>query len=231
MNATRRLLLATAVAAALATPGFAAEPYVTGKMLDLTVLVPPPPAKGSAADQADMEAVLKAQAEASDARRAQALADSDETVYVMFTPTLGAAFNAATTPKAAAFFARIGDSEDDTLDAAKPYFGRVRPWLANPAVKPYAKQTKSGSYPSGHTTRVAICAIMLSMILPEKKDAIWARADDYAQSRVIGGMHYPTDILAGWRTGTAMATVMLRDPAFQSDLAAVKTEVRAAMGM
>lgn len=231
MNASRRLLLTTALSLALAFPAFAAEPYVTGKMLDLTVLVPPPPAKGSDADKADMQAVLEAQAHASDARKAQALADSDETVYVMFTPVLGEKFTAANTPKAAHLFERIGDSEDDTLDAAKPFFGRIRPWIANTDVKAIAKPTKSGSYPSGHTTRVTINAIMMSMMVPEKKEQFWARADDYAESRVIGGMHYPTDISAGWRTGTAMATMMLQDPAFKADFNAAKTEVRAALGM
>lgn len=231
MNALRRLLLSTALVATLATPSFAAEPYVTGKMLDLTILVPPPPAKGSDADKADTAAVLMAQANASEARKAQALADSDETVYVMFTSVLGEKFVAANTPKAAKLFERIGDSEDDTLDAAKPIFGRVRPWLANPDIKAIARPTKSGSYPSGHTTRVTIDAIMMAAMLPEKKEAIWDRANDYAESRVIGGMHYPTDLLAGWRTGTAMATVMLQDPAFKADFEAAKVEVRAAMGM
>lgn len=231
MNALRRLLLSTALVATLAMPSFAAEPYITGKTLDLTVLVPPPPAKGSDAEKIDMAAVLTAQANASDARKAQALADSDETVFVMFTSVLGDKFVAANMPKAAKLFERIGDSEDDTLDAAKPYFGRVRPWLANPEVKAIAKPTKSGSYPSGHTTRVTIDAIMVAAMMPEKKEAIWARANDYAESRVIGGMHYPTDLLAGWRTGTAMATVMLHDTAFKADFEAAKIEVRAALGM
>lgn len=231
MNTLRRLLLSTAVLAALALPSFAAEPYVTAKMLDLTVLVPPPPAKGSDADKMDMAAVLTAQANASDARKAQALADSDEVVFYVFGAVMGDTFIASNMPKVAKLFERIADSEADTLDAAKPFFGRVRPWLANPEVKAIAKPTKSGSYPSGHTTLVTIDAIMLSAMLPEKKEVIWARAGDYAESRVIGGMHYPTDLLAGGRTGTAMATIMLQDPAFKADFDAAKIEARAAMGL
>ena len=234
MIRTRRLLAATILAATLSLPGFAAEPYVTAKMLDLTVLVPPPPAKGSAADKADMQAVLAAQAAqagASDARKAQAFADSEETVYLMFTRVLGDKFVPSATPKAAALFERIGASEGDTLDAAKPFFGRVRPWIANPEVKAIAVPTKSASYPSGHTTLVTIEAIMVAAMVPEKKAEIWARADDYAESRVIGGMHYPTDILAGCRTGTAMATVMFQDPAFKADFEAAKAEVRGALGL
>lgn len=232
MTFSRRLLLTTVLAASLAMPAFAADPYINGKMMDLTVLVPPPPAKGSDADKADMQAVIDAQAKASDARKAQALVDSDETAYVMFTSILGDKFVAANTPKASAMFDRIGDSEDDTLDAAKPFFGRVRPFLANPdVVKAYAKPSKSGSYPSGHTTRVTIMAIVLAAMVPEKKAEIWARASDYAESRVVGGVHYPTDVLAGWRTGTAMAAVMFQMPGFKADFDVAKTEVRAALGM
>jgi acid phosphatase (class A) len=215
--------------AMLATPASAAEPYITAKAMDLAVLVPPPPAKGSAADAADMRAVLAAQAHASPARRARTLPDSDETVFVMFGGLVGPKFAPATLPKTTAMFERIGDSEDDTLDAIKPVFGRVRPWLANPAVKAYAKPTKSPSYPSGHTTRIAIAAAVLADMLPEKKREIWARAADYAESRVIGGMHYPTDIDAGWRTGAAMTAVLFQLPGFRADLEAAKAELRAAL--
>ena len=215
----------------MAAPAFAAEPYVTAKMMDLSQLVPPPPAKGSPEDIADMRAVLAAQARASEARRAQALVDSDETVFVMFTSVLGAKFDATALPKTSAMFERIGESEDDTLDAAKPIFGRVRPWIADTDVKAFAKPTKSGSYPSGHTTRVAICAIVMSVLVPEKQREFWLRADDYAESRVVGGMHYPSDLAAGWRTGTAMAAVMFSQPGFRADLAAAKAEVRAALGL
>jgi acid phosphatase (class A) len=231
MSITRRLLLATSLIAGLAFQAQAAEPYITSKTMDLTVLVPPPPAKGSAQDQADMQAVLEAQANASEARRAQALADSDETIYVMFAAILGPKFNAASLPKTSLLFERIGESEDETLDAAKPFFGRVRPWMANPEVKAYARPSKTPSYPSGHTTRVNIDAIMMAAMVPEKKTEIWARADDYAQSRVIGGMHYPTDIVAGRRTGSAMAAVMLQDPKFKADFDAAKAELRSVLGL
>ena len=36
--------------------------------------------------------------------------------------------------------------------------------------------------------------MVLAMMLPEKRDAILARADDYAYSRLICGVHYPTDL-------------------------------------
>lgn len=231
MNATRRFLLATTLAFSLVLPAFAAEPYVTNKNVDLTTLLPLPPAKGSALDKAEMQMVLETQAQASDARKKQALEDSEESVYVMFTRVLGDKFTAANTPKLAAMFERIAESEGDTLDPAKPVFGRVRPWIANPEVKAYSKPTKSEAYPSGHTTLVTMTAIVVAAMVPEKRDEIWARAYDYAQSRVVGGMHYPSDIEAGRRAGTAIAAVLFTLPQFQADFAASKVETRAALGL
>ena len=231
MNSTRRLLLAGFASLALASPAFAADPYVTAKMLDIATLMPPPPVKDSAEDKADMQAVLDAQAHSTVERQAQAKVDSAEDIYTVYGRVLGDKFQAAALPKTTALFAAIGDSEDDTLDAAKPYFGRVRPWLANPAVKAYAKPSKSGSYPSGHTTRAAVYAIAMSEIVPEKKREFWLRSQDYAYSRIVGGMHYPTDIESGWRAGSAMAAIMMGEPRFQADLAAARTELRAALGL
>jgi len=232
MTVTKRALLAGCFALSLVAPAFAADPYVTAKMMDIASLMPPPPVKGSPADLADLQAVIDAQAHASDARKAQTVADSDETIYVMFSNVLGSNFVEAKLPKTSHLFARIGDSEDDTLDAAKPVFGRLRPWMGHPdQVKVIAKPTKSGAYPSGHTTRVAMGAIFLSAMVPEKQADIWARAEDYAYSRVIGGMHYPTDIESGWRAGTAMAAMMQQQPEFRADFDAAKAELRAVLAL
>ena len=232
MSCFQRLLLASCVAVSFATPSFAADPYVTGKMLDLAPLMEPPPVADSAEDKADLKAVIDAQAAASEDRKKQAFVDSDESVDVVLGSVLGPKFVLTNLPKTAALFARIGDSEDDTLDAAKPFFGRKRPWIGHPdEVKAIAKPTKSGSYPSGHTTRATLYAIVMSAMVPEKQREIWVRAHDYTYSRVVGGMHYPTDIDAGWRAGTAMAAVMMALPNFQADFAAAKAELRAGLGL
>jgi acid phosphatase (class A) len=226
----KHLLLAGCFAFSLSGPAIAKDPYVTAAMVDIARLMPPPPAKGSPAEAADMQAVLDAQAHASDTRKAQALTDSKENIHVVFNSVLGDTFATANLPKTTKLFERIGDSESATLDAAKPVFARQRPWIANPAVKAYATPSKSPSYPSGHTTRVTIDAIVMAKMIPEKQREIWTRANDYAESRVIGGMHYPTDIQAGERSGTVIAAAMFEQPDFKADLEAAKTELRTALG-
>ena len=226
-----RLLMAGWFALFLAVPLASAQPYVTSKTLDIAILMPPPPVAGSPADIADLNAVLAAQAQASEARKLQSLTDSEETIFVMFTSVLGDRFVPDALPKVSTLFSRISETENATLDAVKPIFARVRPWIAHPEVKAFTRPSRTGSYPSGHATQVAIDAIMLSAMVPEKRAEIWARARDYAQSRVVGGMHYPTDLEGGWRAGTAMAAVMFQLSNFRADFDAAQAEVRAVLGL
>jgi acid phosphatase (class A) len=212
---------------------FAAEPgpYLSAKQLDLTIMLPPPPAAGSVMEKSESAGVIAVQKNASPERIKLASEDAEETVFAMFTRTLGNRFAAANLPKATIFFTRVMSSETAVVDPAKKLFGRVRPFLANSEIKALIKPSTSGSWPSGHTTRVTMGAIILSAMLPERKDAIWARADEYAESRIVGGMHYPSDLDAGRRAGTAMASVMFADPGFRADYEAAKTEVRMALGL
>jgi acid phosphatase (class A) len=229
MLASRRSLLAVSFALGLAGPAFAKDPYVSSEFIDLSMLLPPPPAIGTPEGAADLQAVLDAQAHASEARKAQAIADAGETVFVMFTPVLGEKFNTEALPKLTKLFERINDSESATVNPAKLVFAKPRPWIASSAVVPMPKPSKSFSYPSGHTTRVTMSAIILSAMLPEQKDAIWARAADYAESRVIAGEHYPSDLVGGERSGSALAALMWQEPNFRADFEDAKAEVREAL--
>jgi acid phosphatase (class A) len=152
-------------------------------------------------------------------------------VYAMFSSVLGANFKPANLPLFTAMFARMGDTEDAVVDPVKAFFGRTRPFLNNPDIKPLVKPSKTGSYPSGHTSRSTMMAIVLSSMLPEQRAAIFARANDYAESRVIGGMHYPNDLDAGRRAGSAMAATLLASPTFNTDFDAAKLELRKTLGL
>jgi acid phosphatase (class A) len=227
---TRRTLLALALVVgsnAFAAPG----PYLTHKQLDVTPFLPAPVANGSAEDRAQQLLVIAAQKAASPERIALANSDADETVYAMFSTVLDANFKPANLPLFSAMFERMGETEDAVVDPVKAYFGRTRPFLNNPEIKPLVKPSKSGSYPSGHTSRSTMMAIVLSSMLPEKRAAIFARANEYADSRIIGGMHYPNDLEGGRRAGTAMAATLLASPTFQTDFDAARVELRKALGL
>jgi acid phosphatase (class A) len=228
---TRRFVIALALTLPLSAAMAGEKPYVTASDLDLRLFLPMPVQAGSDADKAEQAAVLEAQRKASPERIALAQADAEESVFDMYTRTFGDKFNPASLPKIAHLFARVGESEDAVVDPAKPFYGRVRPWLANPEIKPLVKATKSGAYPSGHTTRVAAVATILTAMIPEKRELIWNRAAEYAESRVIGGMHYWPDIAAGWRSGSAFAVAIMDNAEFKADFPEAKAELRQALGL
>ena len=224
--------LALAFLAFCALPAFAADPsYLPPGQPDLILLLPAPPPAGSALERAELAAVAAAQKAATPERIALAVADANESVFDMFTRTLGTDFVQASLPATAAFFARVGESEDAAVGPAKTHFGRKRPFLTSPEIKALVPASKSGSWPSSHTSHVTLTAIVLAAMLPERRDAIWARAAEYAESRVIGGVHYPLDLDAGRRAGTAIAAVMFTNPGFRADLEAARAETRRVLGM
>ena len=51
-----------------------------------------------------------------------------------------------------------------------------------------------GSYPSGHTVRGWMCALLLSEIAPQRSDTLFARGWMYGESRVIEGAHWQSDV-------------------------------------
>jgi len=217
---------------AFATGSNSAElPYLTTHQLDIIPFMPAPVANGSAEDKEQQTQVLAVQRAASVERIALANKDAEETVFAMFSSVMGANFTPTNLPLSNRIFDRIGETEDAVVDPVKKYFGRTRPFVNNPEIRALVKPSTSGSYPSGHTSRSTMMAIILSKMVPEKRVAIFDRANEYAQSRIIGGMHYPQDLEAGRRAGSAMAATLLASPTFMADFEVSRAEIRKALGL
>jgi acid phosphatase (class A) len=189
--------------------------YLDPTQLDLTILLPPPPPSPSAQESADEEQVEQAVADRTPAQLAAAEAESMRTVF-FFAPSLGPPFTKGKLPVTARFFSHIRSDVEVIIDRAKVYWARARPNGA---------QKMQGSYPSGHAAFAASTAIVLSQLIPAKREWIFEQARMFAQNRVILGVHYPTDIAAGWTAGTVAAYAMLRGAAFRHDFAAAKAEL------
>jgi acid phosphatase (class A) len=191
--------------------------YLKPGELDLTLLLPPPPPPNSAEEKQDEDAVASMIAQRSPSEVAEARDESKRTVF-FFATAIGPQFQASDLPVTAAFFKRMNGDVEELVRFAKDYWERARPADA---------REKHGSYPSGHAAFAASTAIVLSMMLPEKRDAIFDRARIFSLNRIVLGVHYPSDIAAGWTAGTVIAAAMMRDAKFQGDYAASKREVRA----
>ncbi|MCJ2121805.1 phosphatase PAP2 family protein, partial [Methylobacterium sp. J-077] len=53
----------------------------------------------------------------------------------------------------------------------------------------------SPSFPSGHTTVAYTSSYLLAMLVPQQYQSMLARAADYANDRIVLGVHYPLDII------------------------------------
>jgi acid phosphatase (class A) len=63
-------------------------------------------------------------------------------------------------------------------------------------------------------------------MVPEKKAEIFARAARYSYHRMVGGVHYRSDIEAGRISGAVIAAIMMQNPNFQEEFSKAGSEVR-----
>jgi acid phosphatase (class A) len=190
--------------------------------------LPPSPAPGSPEDQADLAGVLKAQAARTPAQAAQVLAEKPSSPK-LFQPVLGPDFGPEHEP---IIYGLMGDAERETglIDHdMKDKYQRPRPFRAHQEVHP-VYQENGLSYPSGHAAAAYACAVLLTQIYPDKKAALLQQAAEIAENRVIGGVHYPSDIVTGEKLGRAIAQALLANPSFQQSLAVAKEAALAPAG-
>ncbi|MBC7479733.1 MAG: phosphatase PAP2 family protein [Pseudorhodobacter sp.] len=226
-------ITALALAVSFAAPMFAedAKPFADATQIDLTALLPTPPATGSAAMNAELAQVLTIQVTRTEAQAARAVADDAEDAWVFSDVIANPKFTKENLPKFTAFFDRVTATEGAVVDPSKKIWARPRPYMYSELVMPLLDKSKSGAYPSGHATVGTLMGIVLANMVPEKHTEIMARAWEYGQNRVVAGMHFPTDIEAGHISGSVIAETIMAHPDFIDEFAAAKTELRAALGL
>lgn len=223
-------LFVAASAASYAAPSAEAS-YLDARQIPLGVLLAPPAADGSERQQADLDAVLNAQRSRTPEQVARAKADATKSVF-RFADVLGPDFNEAGLPKTAALFEAVDHDAERVAKGGKHFFSRARPFIASRDVQPIVPKRPGddyNSYPSGHATFGYLCAILLAQMVPEKRDALFARGREFGMNRVVDGVHYPSDVEAGRIDGTLVAAALMANPDFQRDFADAKAEVRAAL--
>jgi len=230
-------LLPTFLAAALVCslpflPLAAAElhpTWIDPAALELQHVLPPPPAPGSELEANDLRALRTAVAARTvdDERRITADLPCD---LDRFTDVLGPAYTAARMPKLAALIEHVFQDGELAVLAAKSAIGRKRPYTMDPDLHTFGHQSHSTSYPSGHATFGYLAAIVLGIIVPDRRDALFARANQYGLNRFEAGTHYPSDLEAGKISAAVIAEALLGNAGFQHELTDVRIEISHASG-
>lgn len=92
-----------------------------------------------------------------------------------------------------------------TSEVLKAYFARLRPDF-----DPHLDFVSSAAYPSGHANNAAVVYILFIMLVPQARHPGWQLAAAAmiivtGLSRIMLGVHWPTDVIGGWMLGTSFA--------------------------
>ena len=114
------------------------------------------------------------------------------------------------------FVQELMDDIDSIIMKLKFFYNRIRPFqLANVygyALNPMPTvSSQSPSYPSGHTIQSRVFADILSFKYPDQHDMLDKFADKCSKSRIILGVHFPSDEVFGLQ----VATGIVRDKHFK----------------
>ncbi|MFV1984938.1 MAG: phosphatase PAP2 family protein [Thiohalomonadales bacterium] len=91
----------------------------------------------------------------------------------------------------------------------KHYTLRLRPYTRHSLINLGTPALDKYSFPSGHTLHAVSFTIIASHYIPGIAWILVPITGMIASSRVILGLHYPTDVFAGVVIGTSVATVII----------------------
>src|SRR6266567_2231256 len=237
------------------------SPYLAPGAFDAVNLLPPPPEPNSTEQKRDVERVLQTQKTSTPERMRLAQADARvdlsrfadvlgpnfmpdkmPVVAAFFRkvardtgPVVGMAKDCWERPRPFVVNAQIhppGQMQQATAIAPGTVAQNTAPHgPGSPCLPAGPTPAFSYSYPSGHSTFGAVTGILLANMVPEKRRELFARAWDYGESRVVGGVHFPTDVESGRIEATAMVALMMQNAEFRADLAAARVELRRSLGL
>ena len=197
-------------------------------------LLPPPPAAGSPAEAADLEAYRAFVGLRGSPRWELASRDADLSFPALVRPfacALGMPISTERTPHLAMLLRRSMIDAGLATYTAKDHYNRVRPFVArkeascSPVEEP--RLVKDGSYPSGHSALGWAAGLVLAGVAPDRADAVLARGYQYGQSRAVCGVHWQSDVDAGRVVGAAAVARLQAEPAFVAQMAEARREVAA----
>jgi acid phosphatase (class A) len=218
------------LAAGTAAQVHAADVYLTRPQVQQAMaILPPPSPPGTAEDQADRAATDRAFAARSPEDFNAALQEEKFDAFA-FAAVIGPNFRADRLPHVAALFKEAEHETKEAVDESKDHWMRVRPCPPESACAKHPDEAKKKSYgyPSGHSSRATVDALLLAQLFPQDSDALMQHARDIGWRRVVKGVHTLQDIYGGRVFGQSLADAMLTSPVMQRDLAAARAELRAA---
>ncbi len=208
--------------------------FSTEELPDLIKCLPPPPDFNSPEFSYDVLRYQWGKTQRLDSVRA-AIARRDavwsyDALLAEFNVPFGMTISRTETPEIWRLMVNSLATTDQMRVAPKAYYHRLRPFEMYEehllSTETEAELSGEGSYPSGHTMRGWLAALLLAEINPARADTLFARGWMYSESRVIEGAHWQSDIDAT-RVGASIGYAALHtSPDFLAQLEKAKNEFR-----
>ena len=227
-------ILLYALFLSLAVCSYAQETYLaTEELPDLIQCLPAPPQKGSPAFKYDVKRYQWGKEQRKDPARAEMAYKDALWTYDALLGQFASAFGLVVSKEGTPQIWKLMETSLRTIDqirvAPKAYFHRIRPFE-------YFKESTStgeddvlrgeGSYPSGHTIRSWLTALLLSEINPASANAVYKRAWQYGESRVVAGAHWQSDVDASRVAASIGYSRLQTSPAFRAQMSLAQEEFR-----
>ncbi len=199
---------------------------------DSIVLIAAPPATGSAAFAADEETYRNTRSLRESPRWDLAARDANLTfpdAAEIFSCALDAPITEAETPHLYNLLLRTKADASRATGKAKSSYRRIRPYVTyndTTCTPDYEERMrKSGSYPSAHSSIGWAWALILVEIAPARTSELLARGLEFGSSRVICGVHWQSDVMAGSIVGAGVVARLHADPSFRALMDAARSDV------
>jgi acid phosphatase (class A) len=191
-----------------------------------------PPVPDAAATRQELDLLLERQAQRSEAACRAAEQDVDKSL-LRFAAALGLQADAGDPRLEAA--ARILENlrllQEQITSRVKDATNRPRPYRQDSRVTPCIERPTSDAYPSGHAAFGMAAALLLADMVPERRAELLARGLEYGEQRLVGGVHFPSDVAAGRTAGTIIAAFLLASPQYQKESGVARAGLRSALGL
>jgi acid phosphatase (class A) len=207
----------TPTAPAAPAPPEAPAPWVRPGDFDFAALLGTPNKPNTPLNTGEIELVLAMRLHAGPADYDRAQAEKDLTLDD-FADLVGPALSKDRAARTWALAERVTKETDAVVQAAKQHFARPRPSDVDKRL-PSQDKPSNNSYPSGHAARAWVMGRLLAELLPEHAEQVMDRARSVGWGRILLGVHYPSDIAAGFALGEAVYAKIRTNPEF-ADLAA-----------
>ncbi|MEI6492551.1 MAG: phosphatase PAP2 family protein, partial [Verrucomicrobiota bacterium] len=173
-------------------------------------------------DRLDLSDAVASQASTTSAQMVQAKKSYAFNVFY-FSDIMGPKFTPKNYPKTAAFFQKLAATANVVIVGLKNHYARERPFQAHPdQIKLFVRNEPGFSYPSGHTTRGRLFALVMGELCPSKQQALEASGEQVGVDRILAGEHYRTDLEAGHRLAKMMFLQLQKDPDFLAAVNALR---------